>query len=68
MQNRLLITEAVGFGVAGKITDSLNNPVASKVFETGSSLAGTSSLVFGAGNVLGSLSLLEPKKGKKWRW
>ena len=65
--NKMLMTESIGFGIAGKITTGIDNPVASQAFATGSSLAGTSSLVYGAGNVLGSLGSLNPNKKYKRR-
>ena len=46
-QQQMLMTESIGYGVAGKITGEINEPVATQVFKTGSSLAGIPSLTFG---------------------
>jgi len=62
-----LMTEAIGYGVAGNIAASITGPgatVASGVFSTGASLAGMPSLMSGASNVMGSLDMLYPKKKK----
>jgi hypothetical protein len=48
---RMLTTEAVGYGVAGKIAGMDTTGVASKAFATGSSLAGMPSLVYSASEV-----------------
>lgn len=65
----LLMTEAVGYGVGGKIAStvdtSLGTTTASGVFSTGASLAGVPSLVHGAGNVLGSLKMLDQGAKKR---
>ena len=63
----MLITEAVGYGVAGNIAGSIIGPgaaVAASVFATGSSLAGIPSLMSGTKNVMDSMSMLYPKKKK----
>jgi len=61
-----IITESVGYGVAGKIAGdidtSLGGTVASKAFSTGSALAGVPSLVSGAGNVMNAVNSLYKKK------
>lgn len=62
---KMLSTEAVGYGVAGKIAGIDTTGVANKAFATGSSLAGIPSLAYGTGNVLNSLKMLEPKKKRK---
>jgi len=64
---KLLITEGVGYGIAGNIAGSITGPgatVATNAFTTGSSLAGIPSLMSGAGNVMNSLEMLYPKKKK----
>lgn len=65
---KMISTEAVGYGVAGKIAGSVDtavgNTVASNAFSTGASLAGIPSLVYGANNVMNSLKMLQPKKRK----
>ena len=66
----LVTTEAVGYGVAGKIAGSVDSAtgssVASSAFGTGASLAGVPSLVSAGGSVIRSLELLDyDKKGKK---
>jgi hypothetical protein len=58
-------TEAVGYGVAGKIAGSIGSDVATKAFSTGSSLAGMPSLVYGASNVMGAVDDLFKQKKKK---
>jgi len=60
-------TEAVGWGMAGKITGVVNNPVADKAFGMGSSLAGVPSLVQGSGSIIKSLGVFDSygKKKKK---
>jgi hypothetical protein len=62
---KMVTVESVGYGVAGKIAGSMGSDVATKAFATGSSLAGIPSLAYGAGNVLNSLKMLDPKKKKK---
>lgn len=66
---RMIITEGVGYGVAGKVAGSvdtaLGSTTASNVFSTGASLAGVPSLMGSASNVLGSLEMLSPKKKKR---
>ena len=62
-----LITEAVGYGVAGNIAGSITGPgaaVAANAFATGSSLAGLPSLMSGAKNVMDSVNNLYPKNKK----
>ena len=63
---RLLVTEQIGYGVAGKIASSVDtatgNTIASQAFGTGAILAGIPSLMSGAGNVMGSLDVLYKKK------
>jgi hypothetical protein len=66
--NKMLLTESIGYGVAGKITGVIDNPVATKAFSTGSSLAGVPSLAYAGGNVIKSLDMLSPKKSKKKGW
>ena len=61
---KMLSIETVGYGTAGKLAGLDTTGVASKAFATGSSLAGRPSLVYGAGNVLDSLKMLEQKKKK----
>jgi hypothetical protein len=61
----MVSTEAVGYGVAGKIAGSMGSDVATKAFATGSSLAGIPSLAYGAGNVLSSVDNLFKQKKKK---
>jgi hypothetical protein len=62
---KMVSTEAVGYGVAGKIAGSMGSDVATKAFATGSSLAGIPSLAYGAGNVLSSVDNLFKQKKKK---
>ena len=66
---KMISTEAIGYGVAGKmagsVDTSLGTTIASKAFSTGSSLAVVPSLVYGTGNVLNSLKMLEMKKKRK---
>lgn len=59
-----LITEAVGYSVAGKIASLDTTGVANTAFATGSSLAGVPSLMSGAKNVMDSVNSLYPKKKK----
>lgn len=64
----MLMTESIGYGVAGKIAGSVDtatgNTMASKAFGMGASLAGVPSLMSGAKNVMDSLDSLYPKKKK----
>jgi hypothetical protein len=64
---RLLITEQVGYGTAGIISGMDTTGVGASVFKTGSGLAGMPSLMSGAGNVLGSMKMLDykPRKHRK---
>jgi len=62
-QNRMLMTETIGTGLAFSVAG--NQPQALKAATMGTSLAGTSSLAYGAGNVLGSLKMLESRKRKR---
>ena len=66
---KMVSTEAVGYGIAGKIAGSVDtatgNTMASKAFSTGSSLAGVPSLVHGAGNVLDSVESIFKQKKRK---
>ena len=64
---QMLMTESIGYGVAGKIAGATGDATALKAFGTGSSLAGVPSLVHGAGNVVNSLGMLTPKKRKHKR-
>lgn len=65
----MITTEAVGYGVAGKIAGSVDtatgNTMASKAFSMGSSLAGVPSLVQSGGSVIRSLEMLDYGKKKK---
>ena len=61
----MVTTEAIGYGVAGKITGAVNNPMADKAFSMGSSLAGVPSLVHGSGSVIRSLEMLDYGKKKR---
>lgn len=62
----LVTTEAVGYGIAGKIAGdvdtSLGTTTASTVFGTGASLAGMPSLVHSGGSVLKAVDSLYKKK------
>lgn len=64
--NKLLMTESIGYGVAGKIAGSVDtatgNTMASQAFSTGASLAGVPSLVSGADNVMKSVESLYKKR------
>ena len=61
-----ILTESIGYGVAGKIAGdvdtSLGSTVATKAFSTGASFAGVPSLVSGAGNVMDAVNNLYKKK------
>lgn len=65
----MITTEAVGYGVAGKIAGSVDtatgNTMATKAFGMGSSLAGVPSLVHSSGSVIKSLEMLDYGKKKK---
>ena len=61
--NRMLLTETMGTTLAFKIAGNDSNAL--NVASIGTSLAGTPSLVYGAGNVINSLGMLEQKSGKK---
>ena len=58
----MLSTEALGYGVAGKLAGMDTSGVANKAFSVGSSLAGVPSLVYAGGSVIRSLDLLNVKK------
>ena len=63
MQNRMLLTETIGTGLAFKVAGNDTNALnAAKI---GTSLAGVPSLTYSAGNVLGSLKMLEMKQKRK---
>jgi hypothetical protein len=61
----MLMTETVGYGVAGKISTLDTTGTAGKAFAVGSSLAGVPSLVSGASNVMDSLKMLDQSRKKK---
>lgn len=62
----MLSTEAVGYGVAGKLAGLDSTGMASKAFGIGSSLAGVPSLTYAGGSVIRSLEMLDyGKKNKK---
>ena len=66
---KMISTEAIGYGIAGKIASSVDSSLgtstASNVLSTGSSFAGMPSLVYSAGTVMNSLKMLEMKKKRK---
>ena len=68
----LVTTEAVGYGIAGKIAGvvdtSTGSTVAGKAFATGASLAGMPSLVQSGGSVIKSLEMLDYDSKKKKRY
>lgn len=61
----MITTEAVGYGVAGKIAGDVDvavgNHVATGAFATGASLAGMPSLVSSSSSLMKSLKLLDVK-------
>ena len=65
---KMLMTETVGYGIAGNIAGSITGPgatVANQAFTIGSSMAGIPSLISGTSNVMNSLDMLYPQKKKK---
>ena len=63
----MLITETIGYGVAGKIAGMDTTGIGNKALGTGASLAGVPSIVYGAGNVINSLEMLGSTKKKRKR-
>jgi hypothetical protein len=63
---RLLVTEGIGYGIAGNIANTVDtavgNHIATDVFSTGASMAGIPSLLSGTENVMDSVNNLFKKK------
>lgn len=59
---KMLISEQIGYGMAGTIAGLDATGTGNKVFATGSAFAGMPSLMSGAGNVLGSMKMLDYSK------
>jgi hypothetical protein len=60
MQNRMLMTETIGTGLAFKVAGTDSHAIGAATM--GTSLAGMPSLAYGAGNVLKSLDMLTPNR------
>lgn len=62
---KMLISEQIGYGVAGKIAELDTTGIGNQAFQTGSALAGMPSLISGVGNVMEGFKTLDYKPRKR---